>query len=170
MTADELKVVMRAHRKWCDGEEGGSRANLRDADLRGADLMGTVLKSWSAYEWAWSQECPMRSIGCRTLVLGARTADSPTIGGEEYEADKLYIAPHFSACPVTKCHPGLYVTCGPEADPVNVYGSGTGKMLVAFWLDEAVCVEKLRVPRFYALAKREDFDSVTAEMMEGDDG
>jgi hypothetical protein len=32
------------HKRWLNGEDGGERANLRDADLRGANLRGADLR------------------------------------------------------------------------------------------------------------------------------
>src|SRR5574343_263845 len=43
MTQQEIKTVLDAHGKWLRGEDGGVRANLRDADLSGADLGGADL-------------------------------------------------------------------------------------------------------------------------------
>ena len=37
-TVEELKAICEKHIKWLRDEEGGERANLRDADLQGADL------------------------------------------------------------------------------------------------------------------------------------
>ena len=39
----ELKEILKKHRAWLFDENGGERANLRDADLRGADLRGADL-------------------------------------------------------------------------------------------------------------------------------
>lgn len=44
-TPDELAEVLRLHRLWLNNEEGGSRANLRDADLRGANLYDANLRA-----------------------------------------------------------------------------------------------------------------------------
>lgn len=33
-----LREILEAHKRWLNNEEGGKRANLREADLRGADL------------------------------------------------------------------------------------------------------------------------------------
>ena len=38
MEANELKKILELHTKWLNGEEGGKRADLSDADLSGADL------------------------------------------------------------------------------------------------------------------------------------
>lgn len=43
MTSKELKNVLELHQKWMNGEEGGVRADLNDADLSGADLRGIDL-------------------------------------------------------------------------------------------------------------------------------
>ena len=39
----ELKAIIYKHVKWVRGEDGGERADLRDADLRNANLSGTDL-------------------------------------------------------------------------------------------------------------------------------
>ena len=38
MTSEEIKKVLDSHQKWINEEDGGERANLREADLREADL------------------------------------------------------------------------------------------------------------------------------------
>ncbi|MGL5219603.1 MAG: pentapeptide repeat-containing protein [Plesiomonas shigelloides] len=43
MKREELKVILDDHKKWLDGD-GGSRANLRDANLRGANLRDANLR------------------------------------------------------------------------------------------------------------------------------
>ena len=45
LTKEEIEVLQR-HAKWLENEEGGEKANLRDADLRDADLRGADL--WDA--------------------------------------------------------------------------------------------------------------------------
>ena len=39
----DIKLILEKHAKWARGEDGGERANLRNADLRGADLRGADL-------------------------------------------------------------------------------------------------------------------------------
>ena len=39
----ELKAIIYKHAKWARGEDGGERADLRDANLRNADLRGADL-------------------------------------------------------------------------------------------------------------------------------
>ena len=43
VTTEELKTILENHRKWQRGEEGGSCANLADADLSRAYLSGAYL-------------------------------------------------------------------------------------------------------------------------------
>ena len=41
ITQEKLKEIIASHGKWLRGENGGERADLRDADLSGADLNKT---------------------------------------------------------------------------------------------------------------------------------
>ena len=51
MTSEEIKKVLDLHKKWLNDEEGGERADLRDADLRDADLRGADLRG-ADLRWA----------------------------------------------------------------------------------------------------------------------
>lgn len=44
ITVDELKEIIEKHKKWLNDEEGGERADLREANLSRADLQGTDLR------------------------------------------------------------------------------------------------------------------------------
>lgn len=44
MTQNELNVMLEAHKKLLNGEKGGKKAYIQDADLRGADLHGKDLR------------------------------------------------------------------------------------------------------------------------------
>ena len=44
MEANELKKILELHAKWLNGEKGGERANLSDADLSYVDLSGVDLR------------------------------------------------------------------------------------------------------------------------------
>lgn len=44
MTQEELDEVIRKHKLWLNGEEGGERANLIDKDLRGLDMDGADMR------------------------------------------------------------------------------------------------------------------------------
>ena len=44
MKQEELQKILEAHGKWINGEYGGARADLREADLRGADLREANLR------------------------------------------------------------------------------------------------------------------------------
>ena len=44
MNKEELRAVLENHRKWLE-DDGGERANLRDADLRGANLRFSDLEN-----------------------------------------------------------------------------------------------------------------------------
>ena len=40
----ELKTILKKHRMWLNGEDGGERAVLREADMRGADMSGADMR------------------------------------------------------------------------------------------------------------------------------
>ena len=44
METNELKEILRKHKLWLNGEEGGERADLRGANLIGADLSRADLR------------------------------------------------------------------------------------------------------------------------------
>ena len=44
MTPEEIRDVLYTHKKWLNGEGGGIRADLREANLQGADLRGADLR------------------------------------------------------------------------------------------------------------------------------
>ena len=137
-------------------------AVLRDADLRGADLSYTCLaKNTTPFDWLVAQECEMRVVENRTLVLAYRTCSQPFMNGPNYEVGKLYVAPVFSRDPCTSCHPGLYIAGG-----IDSMNSDIDKIMVAFWLDEAVLMTKCRVPRFRTVTNIEEFAKLTAKDME----
>ena len=43
----DIKLILEKHAKWARGEDGGERADLRDADLCGANLCGANLRDAS---------------------------------------------------------------------------------------------------------------------------
>ena len=51
MTQEELNVILEKHQKWLQGEPGGERANLQDANLQGADLQRANLQG-ANLRWA----------------------------------------------------------------------------------------------------------------------
>ena len=51
MTQNELNAILKAHKKWINGEEGGRRADLWSVNFQGADLRGADLQDadlWGA--------------------------------------------------------------------------------------------------------------------------
>ena len=44
MTQNELDKILQSHQKWLAGEDGGSRADLQDANLQVADLQSANLR------------------------------------------------------------------------------------------------------------------------------
>lgn len=56
MDAERLREVLEKHKKWLNGEDGGERADLREANLRWADLRGVDMRCtdirWADIRWA----------------------------------------------------------------------------------------------------------------------
>lgn len=73
----ELKAIIYKHAKWARGEDGGERADLRDADLCGADLRNANL-------------C-CANLCCANLrgadLCGANLSDADLYGANLYGAD-----------------------------------------------------------------------------------
>jgi hypothetical protein len=122
ITAEELHSIRTKHCAWWNGEPGGERANLSDADLSGADLRGADLRGADlrgadlrgtcldddlrAMQRAFCRQCPPLRTGGR-IVYRTRYSQYVT-EGREYEVGKTYVAPALSADVVTACHPGIY--------------------------------------------------------------
>ena len=49
MDNEKLKEILERHRKWLNDEDGGERADLREANLRGANLRGANLYGADLY-------------------------------------------------------------------------------------------------------------------------
>lgn len=52
----DIKLILEKHAKWIRGEDGGERADLRDADLCGAK--NTDKTAWDAYTAFYPLQCP----------------------------------------------------------------------------------------------------------------
>ena len=57
MTQAELDEVLAKHTKWLNDEDGGERADLRDADLQGADLQRADLQGANINFCSWHIWC-----------------------------------------------------------------------------------------------------------------
>ena len=87
MTTEQLKEILEAHKKWFNNEEGGEKANLRDADLRGADLRGANLRGADLCG-ADLRDADLRDANLRDANLrGAYLCDANLCGANLYDAD-----------------------------------------------------------------------------------
>ncbi len=122
-------------------------ANLGGANLRGANLEGANLEDANLGGANLEDAYLIRTVFDPTLtpnrnadafeeretidgvehVIGYRTKHSG-IGGNDYEAGSTYKADVFSVCPITECHPGLYLW--PTIDAAKEWA---GKPLVKVW-------------------------------------
>ena len=139
-----------------------SRADLSDADLRGAVLNPRT----SRWQWAQKNALEIRAVGGRSLGLFRRTAVSQHMQpAKTYKPGQLYVAEHLSLCPVTDCHPGLYVA-GKEW---NLEKQDT--VLACAWVDEleGPLNDKARTKHLYILADSDEgraaFERVTTADM-----
>jgi hypothetical protein len=88
-----------------------SRTRLEEANLSGANLKNTVLDPR-----AKPSDIPDERIVRAGLeinggfVLGWRTQVSTHVGMTRYEPGAIYVAPIFSICQETECHPGIYLS------------------------------------------------------------
>lgn len=75
MTQNELDKILENHKKWLNGEDRGSRANLRGANLQGAKLWGADLRG------ANLQDANLRDVNLRDANLrGADIGDADLRG------------------------------------------------------------------------------------------
>lgn len=65
-TIEELRAILAKHKAWLNNEEGGERANLRDADLSDADLSFNVFFGGS---WGLPVYQACRGFGERDATL-----------------------------------------------------------------------------------------------------
>jgi len=87
-----------------------TRADLTRADLTRADLSNTILDpnnipNGGKSEWDDAGD---------GFVFGYRSMSQPYMNGPDYQVGQTYVAPVFSACPNTECHPGLYLCPSPK--------------------------------------------------------
>jgi hypothetical protein len=126
-------------------------ANLRGADLWGADLRGANLRGANLREanlreanlWEANLENTCLDYikyangevdGFETLPIGwcvgYRTADSPHLGGPEYQEGELRECTIFSVSD-TECHPGIFVL--PKIEDVKQWGNTVVKVIFRPW-------------------------------------
>lgn len=110
-------------------------ANLYGANLHGANLRGTCLDPRNIGNIT---ENKLRSHGFEIdadgMAIGYRTKKSVVCGTTDYRIGR-YVAPWFSTCGKTECHPGIYV--GTHEYIQNMYNS-EGIVCVKFWPSSCV--------------------------------
>ena len=83
----ELKAIIYKHAKWARGEDGGERANLRDADLSGANLRGADL-SGANLRGANLRNAHLRDANlCDADLCNANLRDADLSGANLRDAD-----------------------------------------------------------------------------------
>ncbi len=91
-----------------------SHADLSDADLSYANLIDADTRS--------ARKTIRRVIQKGGGIILYRTKTSEHVGNTVYEKGRTYVAPSFSLCPNTPCHPGIY---GNTLDQIKkIYPTG----------------------------------------------
>ena len=98
MTSEEIKKVLDLHKKWLNNEQGGERANLREADLRGANLSEADLRRADLSEADLDFSCfPLWCGGskfkCDTKLVYQLLAHICTLEFDDTEGIKNLIMP-----------------------------------------------------------------------------
>ena len=87
MDNEKLKEILERHRKWLNDEDGGERADLREANLRGANLRGANLCEANLYG-ADLYGANLRGANLRGANLrGANLRGADLYGANLYGAD-----------------------------------------------------------------------------------
>ena len=76
MKANELKKILELHAKWLNGEEGGKRADLSDADLRKADLDYSCLPLWCGSLSANFDDRQLKQIAYHLVKAGLQSKNA----------------------------------------------------------------------------------------------
>ena len=92
MNANELKNILKLHKKWLNNEEGGLKADLRgadlrEADLREADLSGADLSGANLYEANLRGANLYRADLCGAILCEADLREANLRGATLYRAD-----------------------------------------------------------------------------------
>ncbi len=130
-----------------------SSADLSGADLRSADLRSADLRSANLSETILDSALPANKESSAFtrdpdgMAIAYRTRTSTHVGTFEYLDGEWYSAPVFSVCPLTECHPGLYVW--PTIEAARAWQPGSEIIEVRCDPDWIHGVKgKWRVPRF----------------------
>ena len=95
MTSEAIKKVLKVHKKWLNNEQGGERANLREADLREADLRWANLREadlrGADLRWADLRRANLREADLREADLRGADLDFSCFplwcGGSKFQCD-----------------------------------------------------------------------------------
>ncbi len=144
ITQAELIVVLERHLKWRRGEEGGERANLRDADLGGADLRGADLGGANLgganlggadLRGADLRGADLRDANLRGANLGDANLGGANLRGanlrgayEKTPAEYAALAAEFR-----EEHPDIPVVVGLVRLICEIVNSGQGKLKMNDW-------------------------------------
>ena len=98
MTSEEIKKVLKSHKKWLNNKQSGERADLSEADLRGADLRGADLSEANLRGADLDFSCfPLWCGGskfkCDTKLVYQLLAHICTLGFDDTEGIKDLIMP-----------------------------------------------------------------------------
>lgn len=89
MDRNELEEILRKHKLWLDGQEGGVRADLRGANLKGANLLGANLE-FAKLRGANLRGANLRHANLRDASLWGADLEAANLRGADLESAKLW--------------------------------------------------------------------------------
>ena len=88
MNKEDLAEILAKHQKWLNGELGGEKANLYEADLRGADLRWADLRGANLHganlRWASGNSRELKTLFVSEVYPIAYTSEYLQIGCERH--------------------------------------------------------------------------------------
>ena len=103
MNANELKNILKLHKKWLNNEEGGLKADLRGAELRGANLRGANLRG------ADLRRANLRGVNLNGADLRGADLREATLRGADLRGANLREAKNIPFIPYTCPDTGSFI-------------------------------------------------------------
>ena len=103
MTQSELDEVLVKHKKWLNNEDGGERANLRDANLQDANLQGADLR-YADLQYADLRSADLRYADLRGAYLRDANLRDANLQGADLQGANIDVCSWPIWCGSLKVH------------------------------------------------------------------